>query len=172
MNKDHIQNKGNSGRDINLAGRDVVHYHNYSKQKEDLLLNPKGPNNGILEFAEWYWNFISSSKKNFLFSFILPFFGSVFVGQDYFFTRFFSNIYLTSGGIFVFILLFSVLVMRQNNSCPSCKSGFATEEIARKLLNHKLVKDTWIMNIEVTKKCRKCHYSYKFPLILEEPNDN
>lgn len=169
MGNINLKNESNASRDINLAGRDIIHNHNYPRKKEELLMNPHGPDNELLEMAEMYWEFITGKKNRLGYAFILPLVLSILAGQDYFLTKQFSNIYLTLGGIVLFILLFSVLVMKQSNTCPSCGGGFATKEISRKLLNHRLVRNTWITNLEVTRKCRKCNYTYKKPLIIEEP---
>jgi hypothetical protein len=76
---------------------------------------------------------------------------------------------LTASGIAIFIVLFSVIVMRQDSSCPNCKAGFAMSEVKRELKNRKRVGQTWVTNIDVTKKCRKCKHLETGPLIIEEP---
>jgi hypothetical protein len=164
----NIANKANikAGRDVNIAGRDVI--HNHPKEKEKLLLQPRGPDNAILETAERYWNFITQKKRNIIIYFILPLIISLLAGQDYFFTKIFSNIYLTSAGIAVVIALISVLIMRLSNHCPSCGAGFAMSEIKRVLTNRRKVGHTSVTNIDVTSKCRKCGFIATKPIIIEE----
>ncbi|MDP3882233.1 MAG: hypothetical protein Q8Q31_05140 [Nanoarchaeota archaeon] len=168
MSINHISNKGYAKRDINQAGRDIIHNHYQARKDKKLLLQPLGPDNDILETAERYWNFVNRDERRLVLFFFFPLVMSIFLGQDFFGSKLFSNFYISAAGIAVFIVLLSVIIMKSTNTCPNCNAGFATYEIRRELLNRKRIADEVVTNIETTRKCRKCKYVYNTQIVNKE----